>query len=109
MSGRDLPRSLPICVTVCLILSASIFGQEPTGGGTLIRDITGGAAIIFRAPKDPVVHIASTVQNAAGGGKTKDKKQEPPKPVVRKQDPIIARAPPRFEAERVIYAAAKME
>jgi tetratricopeptide (TPR) repeat protein len=107
MSGRNLARALPVCATVCLILSASLFGQEPTGGGSLIKDITGGAALIFRAPKDPVVHIASAVQNAASGGKTKDKKQPPPKPVDRKQDPIIARANAARSAPTPRYAEAE--
>ena len=104
MSGRNLPRSLAVYATVCLILSTSLLGQEPTGGGSLIKDITGGAAIIFRAPKDPVVHIASAVQTAAGGGKTKDKKQPPPKPAVRQQDPIIARANAARSAPKQRYA-----
>jgi tetratricopeptide (TPR) repeat protein len=56
-----------------------------------------------------VVHIASTVQNAAGGGKTKDKKQEPPKPVVRKQDPIIARANAARNAPQPRYAEAEAQ
>jgi hypothetical protein len=63
MSGRNLPRSLA-CLRNCLpdLVRISLW-TGPTGGRSLIRDITGGAAIIFRAPKDPVVHIAGAVQN----------------------------------------------
>ena len=81
-------------------------GQEPTGGGSLIRDITGGAALIFRAPKDPVVHVAAAVQTTLGGGKIKGTK-EPAKPPVRQQDQIIARANAARSAPKPRYAEAE--
>ena len=36
----------------------SATAQDITGGGSLLRDITGGAALIFRAPQNPTVHVA---------------------------------------------------
>src|SRR5262249_15220339 len=105
MRDRILPRLFVISTTLCLVSSAVLFGQEPTGGGSLIKDITGGAALIFRAPKDPVVHIANVVQGTLGGGKIKGgKKQTPPPPPVRKQDQIIARANAARSAPKPRYA-----
>jgi len=85
------------------------FSQEPTGGGSLIRDITGGAAIIFRAPKDPVVHSGNTTAGNLGGGKIKDTrkpKEAPPQPA-RTQDPILARANAARSASKPRYAEAE--
>src|SRR5512138_643733 len=104
-----------ILIALGLVVSASILrGQEPTGGGSLLHDITGGAALIFRAPKDPIVHVAAVVTGSLGGGKTKGRKQT--KPPVRQQDNIIARAnaarsapKPRYdEAEEQYRLAAKI-
>jgi tetratricopeptide (TPR) repeat protein len=108
MIDRILPRLSVISITLCLLTSSSLFGQEPTGGGSLIKDLTGGAALIFRAPKDPVVHIASVVQGTTGGGKIKGgKKQTPPAPPVRKQDQIIARANAARSGPKPRYAEAE--
>lgn len=87
------------CITTAL-------GQEPTGGGSLIRDITGGAALIFRSPKDPVIHVASAVQSTLGGGKINGKKQ-PAKTPVKQQDQIIARANAARSAPKPRYAEAE--
>jgi tetratricopeptide (TPR) repeat protein len=104
-----------ILIALGLVISASILrGQEPTGGGSLLHDITGGAALIFRAPKDPIVHVAAVVAGSLGGGKTKGRKQT--KPPARQQDNIIARAnaarsapKPRYdEAEEQYRLAAKI-
>ena len=92
-------------LTTALVVSATILNaQEPTGGGSLLRDLTGGAALIFRAPKDPVVHIASAIQSTLGGGKVKRRQ---PKPPVRKQDQIIARANAARSAPKPRYQEAE--
>ena len=95
-----------ILIALGLVISASILrGQEPTGGGSLLHDITGGAALIFRAPKDPIVHVAAVVAGSLGGGKTKARKQT--KPPVRQQDNIIARANAARSAPKPRYAEAE--
>lgn len=109
---RRVLLALPLVSLFTFI--AFVSGQEPTGGGSLIRDLTGGAALIFRAPKDPIVHVATAVQGTLGGGKIQDKRQ--PKPPTRQQDQIIARAnaarsapKPRYqEAEEQYRLAAKI-
>lgn len=115
MSVNRFPRpSLSWSIIAVIVSAATLVGQEPTGGGSLLRDLTGGAALIFRAPKDPVVHIASAIQSTLGGGKVKGRRQ--PKPQVRQQDQAIARAnaarnapKPRYqEAEEQYRLAAKI-
>ena len=82
--------------------------QDITGGGVL-RDITGGAALIFHAPQNPSVHMTSG-QGTMGGGKVKPTRG--PKP--RQQDTIIARAnaarsaSKTREAEEQYHLAAKI-
>jgi tetratricopeptide (TPR) repeat protein len=103
MSSRAFQRFL----LVLLVLSLGVVNlpaQEPTGGGTVVRDITGGAAMIFRAPKDPVVHVATNVQGTVGGGKIKNRQ---PKPSAPKQDSIIARANAARSAPQPRYAEAE--
>jgi tetratricopeptide (TPR) repeat protein len=96
-----------ILIVIALMTIASILrGQEPTGGGSLIKDITGGAALIFRAPKDPLVHIATVVQGGLGGGKT-TKGPRQAKPPVRQQDNMIARANAARSAPKPRYAEAE--
>src|SRR5436309_2102828 len=108
MRGSVFQKFLLVLVTLGLLTSGSLLhGQEPTGGGSLIRDLTGGAALIFRAPKDPVIHLASTVQGALGGGKTKGRQAKQPKPPVRQQDQIIARANAARSAPKPRYAEAE--
>ena len=88
---------------------ASVMAQDITGGGSLPRDLSGGAALIFRAPQNPAVHASG--QGATGGGRVK-----PRKPVVPQQDAIIARAnaarsasQPRYdEAEQQYQLAARL-
>src|ERR1043166_394771 len=94
-----------ILIAIGLVVSASIRGQEPTGGGSLLHDITGGAALIFRAPKDPIVHVAAVVAGSLGGGKAKGRKQT--KPPARQQDNIIARANAARSAPKPRYAEAE--
>ena len=47
---------------LAILLAFAGNAQDITGGGSLLRDITGGAALIFRAPQNPTVH-------ATGGGR----------------------------------------
>ena len=42
-----------------LVLPLSVSAQDITGGGSIVRDITGGAALIFRAPQNPAVHLTA--------------------------------------------------
>ena len=109
MIGHACPRFLLALVMLAVMGGTVLLGQEPTGGGSLIRDLTGGAALIFRAPKDPAVHIASAVQGALGDGKTKGRRQPktPPPAPVRKQDPVIARANAARSAAKPRYAEAE--
>ena len=76
--------------------------QDITGGGSLLRDITGGAALIFRAPQNPTIHVSS---GATGGGKVKQSQ----KPPVRKQDAIIARANAARSAPKPRYEEAEQQ
>ena len=112
MIGHACQRFLLALVMLALVTGGTVLlGQEPTGGGSLIRDITGGAALIFRAPKDPAVHIASAVQGTLGGGKTKGRRQPktPPPAPVRQQDPVIARANAARSASKPRYAEAEQQ
>ena len=97
-----------LCLGLAVAVSQpwpTVTAQDITGGGSLVRDITGGAALIFRAPQNPTV-------NVSGGGRVKPGK----KPPVHQQDPIIARAnaarsapKPRYdEAEQQYQLAARI-
>ena len=88
---------------VCLLVSLAVVGvvaQDITGGGSTMRDITGGAALIFRAPQNPTVHVT-------GGGHVKPGNK--PTPPVRKQDTIIARANAARSAPQPRYAEAEQQ
>ena len=86
-----------------LAISVAVVAQDITGGGSLLRDITGGAALIFRAPQNPTVHASN--QGATGGGKVKPTQ----KPTVRKQDAIIARANAARSAPKPRYDEAEQQ
>jgi len=102
MWRKAFQRFLLVLVVLSLGV-ANLPAQEPTGGGSIVRDITGGAAMIFRAPKDPVV----ANQGTAGGGKIKGQRQ--PKPTAPKQDSIIARANAARSAPQPRYAEAEQQ
>ncbi|HEU4767175.1 MAG TPA: tetratricopeptide repeat protein, partial [Pyrinomonadaceae bacterium] len=97
---------------LALLLAFAGNAQDITGGGSLLRDITGGAALIFRAPQNPTVHSQGGGQGTLGGGRVKTSR----KPPVRQQDTLIARAnaarsapKPRYdEAEQQYRLAAKI-
>jgi tetratricopeptide (TPR) repeat protein len=106
MRRNRLP-SLLGAIATAILLSASvpISLSAQDGGGTLPRDILGGAALIFRKPENPKV----------GGGRVSERR--PARPTSKAQDQIIARgnaarsAPtPRFsEAEREYQQAARLD
>ncbi|HEX6717732.1 MAG TPA: tetratricopeptide repeat protein [Pyrinomonadaceae bacterium] len=91
-----------VCLAVTLAISG-VTAQDITGGGSLNRDITGGAALIFRAPQNPSVNL--TRGGATGGGRVKTTKQPP----VRKQDTIIARANAARSAPKPRYEEAEQQ
>jgi tetratricopeptide (TPR) repeat protein len=82
-------------------VGVAVTAQDITGGGSLLRDITGGAALIFRAPSNPTVQLSA----ATGGGKVKIKN----KPPVRKQDPILAKANAARSAPKPRYDEAEQQ
>src|SRR5262245_16714052 len=108
MRHRIRPLFLLPAVLGATCLWSSVRAQEPTGGGSLVRDITGGAALIFRAPQNPVVEAIAGGQIPSGGGKSKGKKTTP-KPPVRKQDQAIARANAARSAPKPRYAEAEQQ
>jgi tetratricopeptide (TPR) repeat protein len=103
--NRFQPATGAIVLAVLLLagLPTSQYAQD--GGGTLPRDILGGAALIFRKPENPRV----------GGGRITGRR--PPRPTSKAQDQIIARgnaarsaATPRYsEAEQEYRQAARLD
>ena len=92
-----------LCLGLAVAVSQiwpSVTAQDITGGGSLVRDITGGAALIFRAPQNPTVSSGTT-----GGGRVKPGK----KPPVRKQDSIIAKANAARSAPKPRYDEAEQQ
>lgn len=91
------------CLGISLaVLAVAVTAQDITGGGSLLRDITGGAALIFRAPQNPVVQLSG---GATGGGRVRDSR----KPPVRQQDSIIARANAARSASKPRYDEAEQQ
>ena len=105
MQRPCLPLRLGAVATALLFSYGSISLSAQDGGGTLPRDILGGAALIFRKPENPKV----------GGGRITDR--QPRRPTSKAQDQIIARgnaarsAPtPRYsEAEQEYRQAARLD
>src|SRR5258705_13052099 len=64
-------RSISLGAVAILLLasSAKLQAQDQSGGGTLVRDIMGGAALIFRPPDNPRVQAnsASSLSTVGGG------------------------------------------
>ena len=77
----------------------AVTAQDITGGGSLLRDIAGGAALIFRAPQNPTVHVT-------GGGRVKPGTKLP---APRKQDTAIARANAARSAPKPRYDEAEQQ
>jgi tetratricopeptide (TPR) repeat protein len=94
-----------VALAILLFASGPISLSAQDGGGTLPRDILGGAALIFRKPENPKV----------GGGRVAERR--PARPTTKAQDQIIARgnaarsAPtPRYsEAEKEYRQAASLD
>src|ERR1041385_7012053 len=86
---------------VAFAVAVGVTAQDITGGGSLVRDISGGAALIFRAPQNPTV-VAS---GATGGGRVKPDKKTP----VRQQDSIIAQANAARSAPKPRYDEAEQQ
>jgi tetratricopeptide (TPR) repeat protein len=74
-----------LALALTLPFGIHTLAQDITGGG-ILRDITGGAALIFRTPQSPAVHMTGG-QGTMGGGRVRSRR-----PQVRQQDKIIARA-----------------
>ena len=91
-----------ICLGVTLAVTG-VTAQDITGGGSLQRDITGGAALIFRAPQNPTVRVVNT---ATGGGRVKQGNKPTP---VKQQDTILARANAARSAPKPRYAEAEQQ
>lgn len=102
MKNRLFPLISSILASIVSLAVASVLAQDISGGGSL-RDITGGAALIFRAPQNPTVHLTGGGQGASGGGRIK-RTTKPPEP---KQDSIIARANAARSAPKPRYAEAE--
>lgn len=89
----------------CLLFCSAGQAQDLAGGGTLARDIMGGASFIFRTPQNPPV----------GGGRLPDRRVT--QLTAKERDRVIARgnaarsAPtPRYsEAEREYQQAARLD
>lgn len=90
-----------------LMVAVSGVAQEPAGGGSTVRDIMGGATLIFRSPKNPEVHDIAGSQVTFGGGKVKGGKNT--KPPARQQDQAIARANAARSAAKPRYAEAEQQ
>ena len=95
-------RNRLFCLPLIIALSqvAWVMAQDITGGGSTLRDLSGGAALIFRAPQNPTVQGGG----ATGGGRVKGRK-----PPVRQQDAIIARANAARSASQPRYAEAEQQ
>jgi len=62
-------------------------GQGQTGGGSFVRDISGGAALIFRAPQNPTVDAPTG--STVGGGRTSGRRTS--KPAVKQHEQFLAK------------------
>lgn len=90
-------KCLFLLVSLGLAL-ASVTAQDITGGGSIVRDITGGAALIFRTPQNPTVQVT-------GGGRVKQGR----KPAAHQHDSILARANAARSAAKPRYAEAEQQ
>lgn len=94
-----------LALSLILTVGINAAAQDITGGGTVVRDITGGAALIFRAPQNPTVHTNGGGPGTIGGGRVKPSRKSP----VRQQDTIIARANAARSAANPRYAEAEQQ
>ena len=104
MSSPDY-RSYSAILAATLILILSFSARAQDGGGSVNRDLMGGALLIFRTPENPPV----------GGGRLQGHRVTPK--VAKEQNRIIARAnaarsapTPRYvEAEQQYRQAASLD
>jgi len=97
---------------VLLLAALPVQAQEPTGGGEIVRDIVGGAALIFRKPVNPAVHDAATPEpGRAGGGKIAGRRgsKTPAKAPAREQEKMLARGNAARSAPKPRYAEAEQQ
>jgi tetratricopeptide (TPR) repeat protein len=95
---RNRVQSLLGAVAAAMMLFASVPSlSAQDGGGTLPRDILGGAALIFRKPENPKV----------GGGRVTERR--PSRPTSKAQDQIIARGNAARSAPTPRYSEAEKE
>ncbi|HKZ80841.1 MAG TPA: tetratricopeptide repeat protein [Pyrinomonadaceae bacterium] len=112
MSTRNYFWQLLFLIAASVLLPGGLLhAQDPAGGGTFVRDIMGGAALVFRRPDNPDVEIAGRV----GGGKLSERRSARQAAVTQEQ--LIARgnaarnaATPRYsEAEEQYRLAARRQ
>src|SRR5689334_25345809 len=96
-------RLIPLTPFVIFVTVASLMAQD-ISGGSVMRDISGGAALIFRAPQNPAIHLSSGGQGTPSGGRIKNRPPKPPK-----QESIIARANAARSAPMPRYAEAEAQ
>ena len=106
MRNRFCLVVVPVLVFMLITSWSTARTQGPTGGGSLTGDIVGGAALIFRAPKDPIVDLTASNGSTIGGGKINGRPQKPP---VRRQDQMIARGNAARSAAKPRYAEAEKQ
>src|SRR6266576_2011766 len=115
MSKRYFGTLLVILGFVFAHPAVLVRAQDP-GEGSIVRDLTGGAALIFRAPANPAVHDTSSGSRGnVGGGKVGGHRT--PRTAAGQQDQMIARgnaarsaANPRYaEAEQQYQLAARLD
>lgn len=98
-------------VLFCLAVGTTVQAQDSAGGGKIVGDVMGGAAIIFRRPENPPVGGGRIGERAPTGDRT------PVHRPSKEQDRIIAKgnaarsAPtPRYsEAEQQYHQASRLD
>jgi len=88
--------------TILLIAANFSYPQDPSGGGTFVRDIMGGAALVFRRPDNPDVGKAGA---RVGGGKLSERRSA--RQAAMTQEQIIARGNAARNAETPRYSEAE--
>src|SRR5260370_17641330 len=109
MSNR-LYSTLIVASAIVLPAAALPAGaQDPTGGGTVVRDIVGGADLIFRSPDNPSLHDTSAAERGSIGGGKVTGRHPVRTPPPRAQDQIIAKGNAARSAAKPRYAEAEQQ
>jgi len=115
MNNRFYQTFFLTVLFILLLAALPAQAQEPTGGGEIVHDIVGGAALIFRKPVNPTVHDAATPERGSalggkiagrGGSKTSAREQE--KMLARGNTARSAPKPRYAEAEEQYQLAAQL-